>query len=114
MSETVEREGKNLKKKKDDGNKPLQGDQIGKIAAVKYGYMQDKFGLHIHFTSNGNWQTIWGQLLEDDNYETHVKAIKELLNSLNIQSVEQLNGLPVMCNFDKGILSSWRILFEAI
>ena len=94
-------------------------EKIGKIFDAQYGFFNKRFGLHLQFGSQNQWNVMWSELLKSEedetaSYKEHTERIQKILQQYSISTIEQLRNLPVSCTFKDNVLTSWRILTEVL
>lgn len=105
--------------------------QLGKITEVKFGfggYQDAQIGISFMFGGDG-WGvgTFWGHWAMARSERTEwtegerlhslgetVMKIKQILEDAKVQSVDDLKGVPVECEFDGNLLKDWRVLKEVL
>jgi hypothetical protein len=108
--------------------------KLGKIKSVKFGiggYQDCQLG--IHFTLGGDaWgvndgKSVWdperikcteySKWTEEDRTKQindMVRYVSSLLKDAKVESVNDLQGIPIECSFDGSMLKEWRILTEVL
>jgi len=106
--------------------------EIGKIKSVTLGYggyQEAMLGFTFTLGSKkgswgvGDFKGMWtttskgAKWTEDDRTLEFGKAMRfvwELMKDANVQTLDDLNGVPIEVTFDANMLKSWRILKEVI
>ena len=102
--------------------------ELGKISAVSFGRNSDRpflFGLELTFGGK-DWGTFtmiganmsdtckWGEVERNEAFFDVCKKINKLLEDANVNSVDELVGIPVEVTFENNTLSDYRILTEVL
>lgn len=102
--------------------------ELGKISAVSFGRNSDRpflFGLELTFSGKG-WGTFtmlnanmsdtckWSEDERNAAFFEICKRINKLLEDANVDSVDELVGIPVEVTFENKTLSDFRILTEVL
>lgn len=108
--------------------------KLGKIKKVYFGHggYQDAC-IGIHFTLGGDgWGVTttesawdlnmiscseyckWTEKDRSEQYDEIVRFISNRLREAKVSSVDELEGIPVECDFENHTLKDWRILEEVL
>ena len=108
--------------------------RLGKIKKVSFGigsYQDAMIGLHITLGGEGwgvedsrsEWDAEkvewsercnWTEFERDKKYAEILRYVSKLLKDAKVDSVDNLQGIPVEVTFDNRILKEWRILTEVL
>ena len=93
--------------------------ELGKIKSAKFGFNDWEYGIHFDLGGEG-WGVFmaWGY---SPAYEGHsvtgptiLKRIQNILKDAKVETVDELKGIPVECEFDGNLLKSFRVLTEVL
>jgi hypothetical protein len=103
--------------------------KLGKISKVSFG-LNDREHIGILFSLQGKgwgvnswWGFYSGERSEESKWTESdrnteigiiVMRIADLLHQAKVQTIDQLQGVPIEVTFDGNLLNSWRVLEEVI
>jgi hypothetical protein len=105
--------------------------ELGRIQKISFGwggYQDAMIGVSITIGGQlwgcGNFKGAWGtdrseytRWSEEDRLRQLGQAcmwVRELLTKAKVQTLDQLQGVPIEATFDGNLLESWRILDEVL